>query len=203
MFALPPEVLPRTLTARVHSVNSSALANGYGAGIAIARRRTEDAGMWQVIGVLAGVAICSPQGGCGRTVNPAGSCSGVPVLSAVDAGQATLAAADFGGHYTIDFGQIDVGTYEFVELALADEAVCPFEVLEVNAPSDAEFTLEAFPLPAAIEGNCDPDAGAGPALTFSLRFEPWSRGAKTATLTLATDTAAAPRLTIDLTGSGI
>ena len=98
--------------------------------------------MWHVIGVLVGVAICSPARGCGQGPDPAASCASHPILSALDAvTQPTFQVID-AGLYAVDFGQVNVGTWQGLDLAVANDGFCPSQVLSITMPSDAEF---AFP----------------------------------------------------------
>jgi photosystem II stability/assembly factor-like uncharacterized protein len=110
----------------------------------------------------------------------------VDVMGTAPPPRLSLSIADAG-----DFGDTCIGSFHDEPLTLANSSRCPLTITDITS-SSAEFLapdVDAFPLSVA----------PGTAVEVTLRFQPTSFGAKSATITVTSDDPSGPRL---LTVSG-
>jgi hypothetical protein len=103
------------------------------------------------------------------------------------------------GTWTIDFGQVTVGSQANATILVADDGACPMSILVVQPPSDLQFTFGLSPNTAIQPAFCQSDAGA----TVPLSFRPFSVGAKNTTVSFENDTSVQPTITLMLSGTGV
>jgi Abnormal spindle-like microcephaly-assoc'd, ASPM-SPD-2-Hydin len=110
----------------------------------------------------------------------------IPVFGTAPPPRLVLALADFG-----DFGRCCVGSFRDEPLLISNSGKCALSVTAI-ASSSGEFLMpEVLAFPLVV--------GAGDALSVPIRFAPTSFGAKSATITVASDDPVGPR-TIDVSG---
>jgi hypothetical protein len=121
----------------------------------------------------------------------------VPVTGTIGVGQITLgsSALGFGGVPTDDRTAPDSAT---LPLIVSNTGTCPLSItgLTISGPNAADFSPVAPPtFPVSIPAGSD--------LTFSIRYNPSSAGAGSATLAIASNDPATPSASVALTGSGL
>ncbi len=110
----------------------------------------------------------------------------VTVTGQAPAPRLTVSIANRGS-----FGQVCVGRFRDEPLMLANSGRCPLTVSSITSSSPEFVVPEVLSYPLVI--------GPGDAAAVQIRFEPESFGAKSATLTIASDDPASPRV-LSLTG---
>jgi hypothetical protein len=136
-----------------------------------------------VVGTLAAASACKT--GTGPT-----SSSGAPTLNAPASG--TFAAAGQCG-YTLDFGQVAVGSTTSLDMNLEDTGSSPLAVLNVSAPTDPQFSL-TLPQQSIQPGSTSP---------LTVSFKPFTEGGQSATVSFTTDSQVCPTVTVSLSGTGV
>ncbi len=135
-------------------------------------------------GMLAALSAC-------KSTNDVGGASGTPTLKAPSDSTGLTASGTCG--YTLDFGQVAIGSTTTLDLQLSDTGSSPLNILNVSAPSDAEFSM-VLPQQTIQQGQ---------STDVSVSFKPFSEGSKTGTVTFTTDSAACETVTVTLTGNGV
>jgi hypothetical protein len=96
--------------------------------------------------------------------------------------------------YSLDFGQVAVGSTESLDFTLANTGGAPLQILSATAPTDAEFTL-ALQQQAVQPGESEP---------ATMTFKPFGEGVKTGSVTFTTDSDSCKNgVTVNLTGTGV
>jgi hypothetical protein len=131
--------------------------------------------------------------GC-KVTSPLEGSSGVPLLTGQDPLTVTSTGAANSGSYSVDFGNVAVGLDEPAVLVLTNSGTSPLRIVNVGAPSDAEFSVT---LPAGIQ---IPSGGSS---SVPVDFKPFSKGAKSATVAIQTDSSTIPVLTLQMEGTGV
>jgi hypothetical protein len=130
--------------------------------------------------------------GCAKPCGCVAVSSGYAELSAGHGAPLTVAATE--GGYIVTFGDaVALGQEAEANLLLTNDGIAALQVLSVEAPSDPEFTVV---LDAPIT------AQPGVTLTAVVSFKPTSTGQRSAALTLNTDSATTPTVTLNLVGTG-
>ena len=94
--------------------------------------------------------------------------------------------------YTLDFGQVAVGSANSLDMNLENSGGAPLAVLGVQAPTDPEFTL-TLPTQSIQPGSTT---------AVTMTFKPFAEGMKGGTVTFTTDSTACPTVTVTLSGTG-
>ncbi len=138
--------------------------------------------------VLGSIWLCLVLGCSSR---PIPDCGGGPLSIAATGNHNLTGARD---SYSVDFGSVAVNENLNVALSLENVGCSPAQIFSVGAPSDPEFGL-------TLSNGTVVEVGA--TVIFVLVFKPFSVGHKAATVTLQTDSASVPTITLTLTGTGV
>jgi hypothetical protein len=138
--------------------------------------------------VLLAVAFaCKTQGGPELS-------SGTPTLNAPSNAPSTVKFSSSGAcAYSLDFGQVAVGSSSSLDIPLENSGGAPLQVLSVQPPTDQEFTMTLSQ--QAIQ--------PGSTATATMAFKPFGEGAKSATVNFTTDSQECPSVTVSLAGTGV
>jgi hypothetical protein len=158
------------------------------------RRTLTKLGVVAFVWILAG---CNARDPCGPALC---DCSGRPAMDLEDGGwpgaSVTATGDPSSGNWTVDFGQVAVGTQASSTILLTDDGDAPLEVLSVSGPSDAEFSLTLSTLSVAY--SCPGDGG----ILIPITFKPFSAGMKNAAAVITTDSVITPIITVFFLGTG-
>src|SRR5450432_381486 len=120
---------------------------------------------------------------------------GIPVLaaqSATDPVKTTPNGDANSGNYTIDFGNVAVGLDQPTTVVLSNTGTSPLQILNVSPPSDAEFSANLTVGTQVLSGS---------SFNVSVDFKPFSKGAKSATVVIGTDSTTIPTVTLTMIGT--
>jgi hypothetical protein len=138
-------------------------------------------------GLLVSVASCKTQGGPELS-------SGTPTLNAPSNAPSTVKFNSSGTcAYSLDFGQVAVGSSSSLDMALENSGGAPLQILSVQPPTDQEFTMTLSQ--QAIQ--------PGSTATATMAFKPFGEGAKSGTVNFTTDSQECPSVTVSLAGTGV
>jgi hypothetical protein len=145
-----------------------------------------------LLGLGIGLALVTAAG-C-KSTNGINGSSGLPLLAGTGSLTVTATGSANSGNYTVDFGNVAVGEDSSTQLTLANTGTSPLQILNVAAPTDAEFGINLAPGTAVQPGAV---------MNVPVDFKPFSKGAKSATIVVQTDSTTVQTVTLTMTGVGV